>query len=139
MNIAIDLTTHIFFISLVFYIVGRSSLTYFIYKYQISQKEFNQFVDGLAFPLTYFRKFIAINVSELDKLALPYAGVARLIATIILLILIVPAIAVKFRNSQGNDRIALIFLCLVYAAAFVASWRFGRELKYLKSGTNNES
>ena len=124
-------------ILLFFVVIGiaGTSFTYYIFVYEITDEEFNQYLNHLFFPMTLLRRVMQIQYSHLDRSKLGNPKIARIIMTIILLFWIIPYLAITFVRTQNDEKVYQVIVWGIYIAAFIVSWRFGSGMKRFRKTT----
>lgn len=116
-------------IKVIFVFLSQASMNYHVYKLQISQEDFERFLDQLLFPFSLYRKSELFKLSDVTRPELKYSKFIRTIVTISLLCLAVPFLAINFIKSSAYERIFHIVLWIIYVTVFVVAWRFGHKMQ----------
>jgi hypothetical protein len=65
-QIANMLAANLILLFFVFIVLGGTSFNYYLFTYELTEEEFNQYLRNLFFPLTLLRKFMRIEYFGFD-------------------------------------------------------------------------
>jgi len=91
------LISHLFLLICILIGVGNTSLSYYVFLYEITSEEYDQFLRELTFPMNLLRKLVIINYSDQSKLL--YSRILRIATTLIFVFAVIRSVAIWFRNE----------------------------------------